>query len=43
MEITELSPPLDMNHMTSNWAAVVLMNFFYGLAVEKRNAGSAAA
>ena len=37
MEITELSPPLDVNHMTSNWAAVVFMNFFYGLAVEKRS------
>lgn len=32
MEITELSPPADLNGMTANWAAAAVMHFFYGLA-----------
>ena len=35
MDITELSPPTDHQGMTSNWAAIVYMNFFYGLAKRK--------
>jgi arginase family enzyme len=32
LEITELSPPADVNGMTSNWAAAVVMRFFQGVA-----------
>ena len=35
MEITELSPPTDVNDLTSNWAAITVMNFFYGLARQR--------
>jgi formimidoylglutamase len=35
MEITELSPPADLNGMTANWAAAAIMHFFYGLAQQK--------
>jgi formimidoylglutamase len=31
-EITELSPPADVNGLTANWAAAAIMHFFYGLA-----------
>jgi formimidoylglutamase len=35
MDITELSPPTDHQGMTANWAAIVYMNFFCGLAKRK--------
>ena len=35
MEITELSPPADLNGITANWAAAAIMHFFYGLARQK--------
>ena len=35
MEVTELSPPTDVADMTSNWAAITMMNFFYGLAAQR--------
>ncbi|HLW58519.1 MAG TPA: agmatinase family protein [bacterium] len=35
LEIVELSPPTDHFGMTANWAAAVVMNFFYGLAQQK--------
>jgi len=36
MEITELSPPLDVRGLTSNWAALAVMNFFYGVSRHRR-------
>lgn len=36
LEIVELSPPTDHFGMTANWAAAVVMNFFYGLARQKK-------
>ena len=39
LEITELSPPADHKGMTANWAAAVIMHFFYGVAKQKRTSG----
>jgi formimidoylglutamase len=35
LEFTELSPPTDVMNLTSNWAAITIMNFFHGLATRK--------
>jgi len=36
LDITELSPPADVEGMTANWAAAVVMRFFYGIAKQKK-------